>query len=133
MVIYGVALLSIRLLAGLVGGQCIGWSFGIEANLGGVGIAMLTLVALTGLLQGRGLLAFESKQGIQFWSAMYIPIVVAVAATQDVRSAIGGGPLAIAAGLTATACCFALVPLLSRLARQPMETHALDARANPEE
>jgi malonate transporter MadL subunit len=46
---------------------------------------------------------------------MYIPIVVAMAARQDVVSAVSGGWLAIVAGVGAVAVSFALVPVLSRL------------------
>ena len=40
-----------------------------------------------------------TEQGVLFWSAMYIPIVVAMAATQNVVAALAGGPMAAIAGL----------------------------------
>jgi len=44
MVIYGVALLSFCMLAGIFIGEMIGKAIGIDANVGGVGIAMLMLI-----------------------------------------------------------------------------------------
>jgi malonate transporter MadL subunit len=46
---------------------------------------------------------------------MYIPIVVAMAARQNVVAALSSGWLAVLAGLAAVAASVALVPLLSRL------------------
>ena len=46
---------------------------------------------------------------------MYIPIVVAMAAQQNVAAAVDGGVLAITAGVAAVAVSFALVPALSRI------------------
>lgn len=48
-------------------------------------------------------------------SAMYIPIVVAMASTQNVVAAVSAGPVALLAGLGATVLCWALVPMLSRI------------------
>ena len=46
MVIYGIALLGICTLIGLIAGQLLGSWFGIDANVGGIGIAMLLLCLL---------------------------------------------------------------------------------------
>ena len=45
---------------------------------------------------------------------MYIPIVVAMAARQDVYSALSGGGMAIVAGIAAVTASFALIPILAR-------------------
>lgn len=115
MAIYGTALLSICLLAGLVAGKLLGSALGVEANVGGVGIAMLLLMVATDWLRRRGALSPPSETGIVFWSAIYIPVVVAIAATQNVRAAVHGGPAAVLAGTLAVALCFALVPVISRM------------------
>ena len=47
---------------------------------------------------------------------MYIPIVVAMAARQNVAAAADGGMLALVAGIAAVLVSFALVPVISRLA-----------------
>ncbi len=44
MVVYGVALLSFCMLAGVFLGQLLGYLLGIDANVGGIGIAMLLLI-----------------------------------------------------------------------------------------
>ena len=44
MVIYGVALLSFCMIAGVFFGELIGYLIGIDANVGGIGIAMLLLI-----------------------------------------------------------------------------------------
>ena len=117
MVIYGVALLSGCMLVGLFLGQLLGRLIGIQANVGGVGIAMVLLVVVSAYLRKKGRLEPLSQQGIKFWSSIYIPVVVAMAASQNVRSAVEGGPMAFLAGALAVLLGFALVPLISRLGR----------------
>lgn len=115
MIVFGVALLSICLILGMLIGEALGVLLGVDANVGGVGIAMLFLVfasnsdALKALTQGA------AGDGIKFWSAMYIPIVVAMAARQNVAAAVDGGVLALVAGVAAVVVSFALVPILSKL------------------
>jgi malonate transporter MadL subunit len=130
MVIYGVALLSGCLLAGAFLGDLLGDLLGVEANVGGVGLAMALLILLSDRLRAGGRLAAPSERGILFWSAIYIPVVVAMAASQDVVSAIRGGPVALLAGALAVALGFALVPAISRLGRR--EEASVPA-ADPEE
>ena len=117
MVIYGVALLSICLLIGLVLGDMLGAAIGVQANVGGVGIAMLFLILFSNLSRHEFKLHSITETGVTFWSAMYIPIVVAMAAKQNVVAAVSSGWLAVIAGLAAVAVSFAMVPLLSRLGR----------------
>ena len=115
MVIYGVALLSFCMLIGVWVGDVLGEILGVQANVGGVGIAMLLLLILSNLgARGRALGPVTEK-GLNFWSAMYIPIVVAMAARQDVVSALSGGWMAIIAGVAAVAASFAMLPLLARI------------------
>lgn len=121
MIIYGVALLSLCTLAGLFIGEILGVLLGVPANVGGVGIAMLLLIFVGGYLGKRGLLSAKTEQGVEFWSAVYIPIVVAMAAQQNVLGALSGGPAAILAGIAAVAVAFALVPLLDRFGRKKAE------------
>ncbi len=47
MVIYGVAILSFCMLLGLILGELFGKMLGIDANIGGVGLAMVFLVLLS--------------------------------------------------------------------------------------
>lgn len=118
MFIYGVAVLAACTLAGLYIGDLLGAALGLESNVGGVGIAMLMLVLLTNMKKGGIAPDSTSGGGIQFWSLMYIPIIVAMAAKQNVIAAVQGGPVALAAGTLAVAASFALVPVLSRMAQR---------------
>jgi malonate transporter MadL subunit len=115
MVIYGVALLSFCMLIGTFLGDLLGELIGVQANVGGVGIAMLLLIILSNLSQQKLKLAPLTEGGITFWSAMYIPIVVAMAANQNVIAAISSGWMAIIAGVLAVAASFAMIPLLDRM------------------
>ena len=125
MAIYGTALLAFCLLSGLVAGKLIGMLVGIDDNVGGVGIAMLLLVVIAGRLQSTGRMAKPTQSGVLFWSSIYIPIVVAMAASQNVLGALSSGLLAIVAGVGAVVVCFALVPMISRLG-QAVETASFD-------
>lgn len=115
MIIYGVGLLSACMVLGMLAGDYLGVLLGVEANVGGVGIAMLLLVLACNLDSLRPVLDGLTGDGIKFWSAMYIPIVVAMAARQNVVAAVDGGLLAILAGVAAVVVSFALVPVLSRI------------------
>lgn len=126
MIIYGVALLAACLVAGLYIGELLGQMLGVQANVGGVGIAMLLLVLASGSAWLKPLVSGPSGEGIKFWSAMYIPIVVAMAASQNVVAAVDGGMLALLAGVLAVIVSFALVPLISRIGPQSEPLPALD-------
>ena len=115
MIIYGVALLSACLLIGMTLGQLIGDLVGVGSDIGGVGFAMLLLIGITAYLEKKGLISPNFRQGIGFWSQMYIPIVVAMAASQNVKAAMDGGIMAILAGLLAVIISFLLIPLISRI------------------
>lgn len=115
MIIYGVALLSFSLILGMLIGEALGVILGVDANVGGVGIAMLFLVFASNSASFRALTAGAAGEGIKFWSAMYIPIVVAMAARQNVAAATDGGMLALVAGTGAVLVSLALVPVISRL------------------
>ena len=101
MVIYGVALLSICMLVGVFVGDILGQLIGVQANVGGVGIAMLMLIFLSNLHDHGLKLGAPTETGINFWSAMYIPIVVAMAAKQNVIAALSSGWMAVIAGVAA--------------------------------
>ena len=114
MIVYGVALLSFCMLFGVYAGNLLGELLGVNANVGGVGIAMLLLIVLSNLSNKKFHLSSASESGIYFWSAMYIPIVVAMAAKQNVIAAVSSGWLAVIAGVLAVAVSFAVIPLMSR-------------------
>lgn len=115
MVFYGTAILSACLVTGLVLGKLLGLVIGVDANVGGVGIAMLLLIAACDRLHAAGKIKPLTERGIAFWGAIYIPVVVAMAASQNVIGALKGGPVAIVAGVLAVVACYALVPMLSKM------------------
>ena len=115
MVIYGVALLAFCMLVGILLGELLGRSIGIEANIGGIGIAMLLLIFLSNYLKKSFNLDEVTERGIHFWSAIYIPIVVAMAAKQNVIGALDGCLIALFSGGVAVFLSFLLIPLISRI------------------
>jgi malonate transporter MadL subunit len=119
--ISGVALLSICTLLGVLLGDLLGVALGVRANVGGVGIAMMFLIAGRLWLVRHGLLSHGLNTGVEFWGSFYIPIVVAMAAQQNVVAAVKGGPIVVIAGVGSVAVCFAMVALIGRLSG-PVET-----------
>ena len=90
MIIYGLMLMGLCMFAGLIVGDLLGLVLGISANIGGIGFAMLFLVIVSQKLVDKGLLSKPAEQGVGFWNAMYIPIVVAMSANQNVIAALKG-------------------------------------------
>jgi malonate transporter MadL subunit len=115
LVIYGVALLAGCFLSGIFLGDLLGAVLGVQANVGGVGIAMLLLILISDALIKRGRLKPVTRQGVVFWSAIYIPVSVAMAARQNVVTALDGGLMAFLAGALAVLASFLMVPVISRI------------------
>jgi malonate transporter MadL subunit len=112
MVIYGTALLALCHLLGIFLGDLLGALLGARTNVGGVGIAMLLLILARLWLHKRGWMPQPTEMGVAFWGAMYIPVVVAMAAQQNVVTALRGGPVALLAAVGSVfvcACCIALI------------------------
>ena len=114
MIIYGTAVLAACHLLGLYLGDILGNLMGAKANVGGVGIAMLLLIAARIVMNKRGWLPKETELGVAFWGAMYIPVVIAMASTQNVVAAVSGGPVAIVAALITVAVCAVLIAVINR-------------------
>jgi len=119
MKIYGVAFLAACFLAGQLIGELLGRLFHFQGNIGGVGFGMLLLIVLGDAVRRKGWMGEPSAAGIHFWNAMYIPVVVAMAATQHVGAALSGGWLALAVGVGGTLACFLLIPLVARRGGRP--------------
>ncbi|MDE0742280.1 MAG: malonate transporter subunit MadL [Woeseiaceae bacterium] len=118
MVVYGVALLAFCMLTGIFLGDLLGQLIGVDANVGGIGIAMLLLIFIANVRTNRFEINTLTKSGVNFWSAMYIPIVVAMAAKQNVLAAISGGWMAIIAGVMTVIISFLMIPVLYKLLRR---------------
>jgi len=112
MIIYGVALLAGCYMVGNFIGDVLGKVLGVQANIGGVGFAMLLLIIISTWAMQKGYMKAPEEQGIKFWSAMYIPIVVAMSSIQNVAAALSGGLVAILGGILAVAIGFLLIPVL---------------------
>lgn len=121
MTISGVALLAICTLLGSVLGDWLGIALGVKANVGGVGIAMMLLITARLWLFRHGRLSQGVMLGVGFWGALYIPIVIAMAAQQNVVSALKSGPVVVVAALGTLVVCFGAVALISKL-NGPVET-----------
>ena len=119
MAIYGTAILAACLLACVAVGTMLGRALGLESDVGGVGLAMLLVVVATDRLRQLGRLGPETRSGIAYWSALYIPVVVAMAASQNVRGALSGGVVALVAGGGGVVLCLGLVKWLARPAGAP--------------
>jgi malonate transporter MadL subunit len=107
-VIKGLAFLSISFILGMWTGELLGSWLGIHANVGGVGFAMIFLILSKEYFTRRGWWKSELEFGIEFWNKLYIPVVIAMAASLNVTSAISSGTLAIFAGIVPVIIAFAV-------------------------
>ena len=114
MVIYGTALLALCHFLGIVLGDLLGRALGMTANVGGVGIAMLLLIVIRLQLHQRGLMTTTAESGVNYWGAIYIPVVVAMAMQQNVVAALRGGPMALLAALGSVVVCGLVVSFINR-------------------
>jgi malonate transporter MadL subunit len=115
MIIYGTALLAACHLLGIFFGDLLGILIGVKTNVGGVGIAMMLLIFARLYMEPRGLLPKLSEAGVTFWAAMYIPVVVAMAAQQNVVAAMRGGHVAVLAAIGTVVSCACIIALINRM------------------
>jgi len=66
-------------------------------------------------LHRRGLLCATSEGGVQYWGALYIPVVVAMAMQQNVVAALRSGPVAVLAAAGSVVVCALCVSFINRL------------------
>jgi len=131
MIIYGTALLAICHLLGILLGDLLGQALGVKTNVGGVGIAMLLLIAARLYMHQRDILPKLTELGVEYWGAMYIPVVVAMAAQQDVVAALRGGPVALLGALAAVVVCACVIAAINRTERTAADATAGASSANP--
>ncbi len=117
MIIYGVAILAFCFVIGQLIGEFLGKAIKVDANVGGVGFAMLLLIILSDWFNKKGFLDRNTENGLMFWNQMYIPIVVAMSATQNVRVAVSSGFIAVLAGLVPIVICAITIPFLANLSK----------------
>ncbi len=126
MIIYGTALLALCHLLGIFLGDLLGQLMGVKTNVGGVGIAMLLLICARLYMQRRAWLPQMTERGVEYWGVMYIPVVVAMAAQQDVVAALRGGPVAVLAAIGSVVICAGVISLINR-AENPASVAAAEA------
>ena len=114
--IKGLALLAACFILGMWCGSLLGSWLGIDANVGGVGFAMIFLLLSKEYVSKHGWWNTELSFGLEFWNKLYIPIVIAMSACLNVKSAIATGMLAILAGTVPVILAFGLVKLLLKKA-----------------
>jgi len=113
--IYGVALLAGCMFAGSFIGNLLGLLTGLGSDIGGVGFAMFLLLIITSSKKASSILPKNYEKGIEFWKEMFIPVVIAMSASQNVISALSGGVLALVAGLSTVLVAFLLIPAINRI------------------
>ena len=118
MIIRGVAILAGCYIIGQLIGETLGRLLHIDANIGGVGFAMLLLIICNQWMEKHGLFTQDMEDGVMFWSKMYIPVIVAMSATQNVSAALSGGWIALLSGVVPVVVCFMLMPVFSKISKK---------------
>ncbi len=112
--IYGVAILSGCMLVGSFIGNLLGLLTGLNSDIGGVGFSMLLLLLITNSKKITDKLPEGYTKGLNFWKEMFIPVVIAMSASQNVVSALDGGVLAFVAGVGVVFIMFLLLPIFNK-------------------
>jgi len=114
--IYGFGLVAVFMYIGMFVGRILGHIMGVDGDIGGVGFAVIVMVAFISWKEKRGKpLSEKTGKGIAFLGTLYIPVVVALSANQNVVVALESGLVPILAGILATVAAMLLVPVMSRL------------------
>lgn len=116
--IYGVALLAGCMFVGGVIGNLLGNLIGLNSDVGGVGFAMLLLLLATNSKKLSKKLPEGTAEGLNFWKNMFIPIIIAMSASQNVYRAISSGFFAVITGLATVALAFLILIILNSIAKK---------------
>ena len=125
--IYGVALLAGCMFVGSFIGNVLGLLTGLNSDIGGVGFAMILLLLVTNSSKINKLLPDTYIKGINFWKEMYIPVTIAMAASQNVVSALSGGIIALVLGLCVVLIMLFLIPLFNKFAPKENANNEMEA------
>ena len=112
--IYSLVTLALGMLLGKYIGTCFGSLVGINADVGGVGFAILLLLFVNNCKWFPFAKKPDFTQGMNFWKKMYMPVVVAMAASQNVYRMLTSGMVAIVAGAAVVAFPFLLLYILHK-------------------
>ena len=125
--IYGVALLAACMFVGSLVGNLLGLATGVDKDIGGVGFAMLLLILITSSRKANKILPKDYEKGINFWQQMYIPVTIAMAASQNVVSAMSGGIIALALGIGVVLLMLLLIPVFNKFNKTDAENKETEA------
>ena len=112
--IYSLVTLSACMLLGKYIGTLLGTAVGIGADVGGVGFAILLLLFVGNCKWFTFTRRQDFQNGMTFWKQMYIPVVVAMAASQNVLRMLSSGMVAIIGGVASVAFPFLLLFLIHK-------------------
>lgn len=112
--IYGVAILAGCTFVGSLIGNILGLLTGLNSDIGGVGFSMLLLLLITNSKKITDKLPEGYTKGLNFWKEMFIPVIIAMSASQNVVSALDGGVLAFVAGVGVVFVMFLLMPVFQK-------------------
>ncbi|OAV01587.1 MULTISPECIES: malonate transporter subunit MadL [Moraxella] len=130
MFIYGTAILAVCHLLGSYLGNTLGTLLGVKANVGGVAIAMILLIISKELLIKRGALPQSTQFGVLYWSGMYIPIVVAMSAGQNVVAALSGGMVAVVVSVVSLGATVFAIRYLNKMSND-YDTYEWESDSKP--
>jgi malonate transporter MadL subunit len=125
--IYGIAFLAVVYLSGQFLGEILGNLLGLDANVGGVGFAMIILLLLKDWLLRKNFMSLEMEAGIEFWNKLFIPVVIAMAASLNVKLALTAGSLALVVGMLPVFICFFVFPVLLKPFTSPKDGNIIEA------
>lgn len=127
--IYGVALLAACMFVGSLVGNLLGLVTGLDSDIGGVGFAMLLLILITSSPKVNKIMPQAYTKGIEFWQQMYIPVTIAMAASQNVVSAMSGGIIALVLGIGVVLLMLLLIPVFNKFTAKGTADKETEAEA----
>lgn len=125
--IYGVALLAGCAFVGSFIGELLGVLTGLNSDIGGVGFAMVLLLLITNSKKANKILPQDYVKGINFWKEMFIPVIIAMSASQNVVSALSGGLLALTLGVGIVIIMLLLIPLFNKFSKSSANETEVEA------
>ena len=125
--LYGAALLAGCMFSGSFIGNLLGLATGLNSDIGGVGFAMLLLLLTTNSKAFMNRMPKGTAGGLEFWKEMFIPVVIAMSASQNVFQALSSGWLALVAGIAVVIVAFLLIPVFNRFAPKADDGKEADA------
>ena len=112
--VYSLVTLALCMLLGKYIGTLLGTAVGIGADVGGVGFAIVLLLFVGNCKAFTFTQRQDFKDGMTFWKKMYIPVVVAMAASQNVLRMLSSGMVAIIGGIASVAFPFLVLFVLHK-------------------